>query len=102
MGSALHGATVEEGNGSEAADQFAVEEQVLPDGEVLYQGQVLVDGLDAGFAGVLWGGQVQLGAVEGHGARVGTVDAADTPHEGGLSCTVVPDEGGDFARTCGQ
>ena len=38
---------------SETAGHLAGQEQVLPDGEVLDQGQVLVHGLDAGLAGLL-------------------------------------------------
>ena len=88
---------VEEGERADLADELAVEEEVLPDGEVLDEGEVLVDGLDSGLAGVLGGGQLQLGAVEDDGAGVGVVDAADAADEGGLAGAVVADQRGDLS-----
>src|SRR6185437_4620126 len=102
LGLALHRAAVEEGQRADLADELPVEEEVLPDGEVLDEREVLVDGLDPGLAGVLGGGQLQLVAVEDDGAGVGVVDAADAADEGGLAGAVVTDERGDLPATQGE
>jgi hypothetical protein len=61
--------------------------------------EILVYGLDAPLAGVVWRSELHPLSLEDDLARVWRKDASYDVDQGGLAGTVVSDEGNDFART---
>ncbi len=78
------------------------EEHVLDDVEVVAQGEVLVDDLDAEGGGVAGAGDVAGPAGDGDLAAVDGVDAGDAFDQRRLAGAVVADEGADLAGVDGE
>lgn len=75
-----------------AAGLEAVEEEVLGDGQIGHDHRLLVDAGDLGLPGRR-GAEGGCGlASEGDRARVGPVQSGEHADEGGLACSVAPDE----------
>src|SRR4029450_10477773 len=87
-GQAPHAAVAEQ----RPADQLPVEEHVVVDAQLVDQGQVLVDGVDAEAPGVVDGAQRHLLAADEDPAGVGLVEAAEDLDQGRLAGAVVADE----------
>ena len=96
-----HLALVEEADRAEPRELVA-EEQVLVDGELGDQRQVLVDGLDPVRAGVLDGAEADALAAEQHVAPVLLVEAAEDLDERALAGSVVADQAEHLALPQGE
>ena len=90
---ALHGILVEQ----PAAEPLAAQEHVLDDVQVVGEGQVLVDGLDAQAGGVAGGADVHRVALEEDLPVVDLMDAGDAAGEHRLAGAVVTAEPGDLS-----
>ncbi len=83
-------------------ESLPAEEHVLDDVEVVAQGEVLVDDLDAEGGGVARAGDVAGPAVDGDGAAVDAVDPGDAFDQRRLAGAVVTDEGAHLAGVDGE
>lgn len=81
---------------------LAAENDVLQDGEVVGQHEVLVHHADAAGDGVGRAVEGDLGAVDGDGALVRLLHAVQDLHQGRLAGTVLADEGVDGALADGD
>ena len=79
--------------------RFVAENDVLGDGEVVGQHEVLVNHSDAGRDGVGGGAKRASGSVDGDGSLVGLVHAVQRLHQRGLAGTVLADDRVNGART---
>jgi hypothetical protein len=92
-GEPLHRTLIEH----QAAPLFPAEEHVLDDVEVVAEGEVLIDDLDAQRGRVPRTADADGAALEEELAGIGGVDAADAFDEGRLAGAVVADERGHLA-----
>src|SRR4029453_15728849 len=97
-GQAPHAAVAEQ----RPADQLPVEEHVVVDAQLVDQGQVLVDGVDAEGPGVVDGPEHDLLAAHEDAAGVGLVEAAEDLDQGRLAGAVVADEAEHLAPAQAQ
>src|ERR1039457_1370428 len=74
------------------AHRLPVEEHVVVDGELVDEGEILVDHVDAGRAGLRHRGERDLLAVEQDPPAGGLLKTADDLDEGGLARAVVADQ----------
>src|SRR4051812_3377414 len=89
------------GEEAEAAD-LATQEHVLRDVEIVGEGEVLVDELDAESGRGTWVAERYRLSLERDGAGVHAVDARDALHERRLPGAVVPHQGDDLAGIDGE
>ena len=94
--SLLHARLVEH---ADVVDALAAEEHVRDDVEVVGEGEILVDHLDAEVGGVARAVDVDLRPLEERGAFVERIDADDAFDERRLAGAVVTDERHDLAVT---
>ncbi len=76
---------------------LASQEDVARDVDIVAEGQVLVDHLDAHLVGVTRRGEDRSSAVDPYLSRIGDVGAREDLHERGLAGRVIADETDDFA-----
>ena len=76
-----------------AGGRLAAQDDVLEDGEVVGELEVLVDHADAGLDGVRRARERDGGAVELDGPLVGPLHPVEDLHEGGLAGAVLADDG---------
>jgi hypothetical protein len=72
---------------------FSTKEHVRGDVEVRSQGECLVDGLDPRGLGILRSAEMNFAAVDGDGSNIRDLRACEALDQGGLSSSVVPDDG---------
>src|SRR2546430_9662295 len=92
-GELAHGPVVQQ----RPAHRFPLEEHVVVDGELVDQGQVLVDDVDAERPRRVHRLERHLLAVQQYPARVGWLEAAEDLQQCGLARAVVPEQGEHLA-----
>ena len=90
------------GLGADAVQLLAAEDDVLQDGEVVGEHEVLVHHADAAGDGVGRGREGDLLAVDRDGALVRLLHAVEDLHQGRLAGAVLADEGVDGALAHGE
>ena len=90
------------GPAADAVQLLAAEHDVLQDGEVVGEHEVLVHHADAAGDGVAGVAEGDLLAVDGDGALVRLLHAVEDLHQGGLAGAVLADEGVDGAAADGD
>jgi hypothetical protein len=81
---------------------LAAEEYVGDDVEVVTQGEILIDGRDPQFGGVLGAGDRDFFPFEANVAGIRRVDPRDRLHQRRLAGAVVADEADDLAGVDGE
>ena len=82
---------------ADAVQLLGSEDDVLEDGEVVGELEVLEHHADPGIDGVGRRGEVHLAAVDSDRALVGALDAVEDLHQRGLAGAVLADDGVDGA-----